>query len=349
MNIPKKVQSFFGTYDQDTYHVKLEKWFKHYKAHSGDYVLVTLGDFVRKNFLLEIEPKENLNQDLLHVRNQQLADIFFDMLEESRDERLYINIGIPTAYARMPDKRGYPPDPVIKIIENDPRMDWFGMDIRYSDAPPDFLGRFEAEEMGISITPPELDHSRAEGEQVYRFRAALKYRKGLWRKIEIQGAQTLAEFNTGLMHAFNHDWDHMGGFWKMVPRGGSTKRKRYREVDIGSVNPLGEGDGAERSIAGLGLNSGDRLKYVYDFGDWIEHEITLEAITPPEPEVIYPRVVDQNKPRYRYCETCKERDRKTKATRVCFTCSNEEQREVLICEDCLDENHEDHYVEKYVY
>jgi hypothetical protein len=141
----------------------------------------------------------------------------------------------------------------------------------------------------------------------------------------------------------------MGGFWKMVPRGGSTKRKRYREVDIGSVNPLGEGDGAERSIAGLGLNSGDRLKYVYDFGDWIEHEVTLEAITPPEPEVIYPRVVDQNKPRYRYCETCKERDRKTKATRVCFTCSNEEQREVLICEDCLDENHEDHYVEKYVY
>jgi hypothetical protein len=45
---------------------------------------------------------------------------------------------------------------------------------------------------------------------------------------------------------------------------------------LGNVDPLGEGSGAQIRIAGLGLQIGDRLKYVYDFGDWIEHKITLE-------------------------------------------------------------------------
>ena len=40
---------------------------------------------------------------------------------------------------------------------------------------------------------------------------------------------------------------------------------------------------------GLGLAPGDELKYVYDFGDWIEHKITLEAITEPQADVKYPR------------------------------------------------------------
>ena len=45
-----------------------------------------------------------------------------------------------------------------------------------------------------------------------------------------------------------------------------------------NVDPLGEGSGAQIRIAGLGLQTGDRLKYVYDFGYWIEHEITLEKV-----------------------------------------------------------------------
>ena len=56
-------------------------------------------------------------------------------------------------------------------------------------------------------------------------------------------------------------------------------------------------------LPGLGLALGDELKYVYDFGDWIEHRITLEAITEPQPDVKYPRVLGQNKPQYQDCET----------------------------------------------
>jgi hypothetical protein len=138
----------------------------------------------------------------------------------------------------------------------------------------------------------------------------------------------------------------MGGFWKRVRRGST---RRYREIDLGSVNPLGEGSGAHQRIAGLGLAPENTLKYVYDFGDWIEHLITLEEIVEPEEGAEYPRIVERNRPRRRYCEECKAKECKTVATWICVECSNREQRQVLVCEDCLMINHEDHYAEEILY
>jgi predicted amidophosphoribosyltransferase len=65
--------------------------------------------------------------------------------------------------------------------------------------------------------------------------------------------------------------------------------------------------------------------------------------------VKYPRIVGQNKPKYRYCQSCQAKGRKTVATWVCIDCSNDQQKEVLVCEDCLYEKHEDHYAEEILY
>lgn len=69
--------------------------------------------------------------------------------------------------------------------------------------------------------------------------------------------QTLAEFDAVLREAFEHDvFDHLGGFWKLVRRG---QTKRCREIELGTVDPLGKGDGAVRRVAGLQLRLGDEL------------------------------------------------------------------------------------------
>jgi hypothetical protein len=262
---------------------------------------------------------------------------------------LMLRTAIPTAYARLPEKMICSPNSVGQIIAQDDRMVYDGWHIVYADSQPSLLERIMADELGISTVPAPIKFSADEGQQIYRFKIALKYRKGLWRKIEIQGEQTMAEFNNIIMNAFNYDWDHMGGFWKLVPRRTGSKRTRYREVDIGSVNPLREGDGADNPIAGLELSVGDRLKYVYDFGDWIEHEITLEAIEKPQTDLEYPRITAQNKPRYQYCQNCKKINRKTIATWICFTCSNKMQVDVLVCEDCLNNNHSEHFADEIIY
>jgi len=89
------------------------------------------------------------------------------------------------------------------------------------------------------------------------------------------------------MDIFQHDFAHMAGFWQYVPRG---KGKRYREIEIATINPLGGGEGADIPIVALELKTGDKLKYVYDFG--IDHIIELEKIIESQKKIKYPREIN---------------------------------------------------------
>ena len=47
-----------------------------------------------------------------------------------------------------------------------------------------------------------------------------------------------------------------------------------------------------------------RAAIQYDFGDWIEHRLTLEEVAALEKGATYPRIVAQNEPQYQYCQAC---------------------------------------------
>lgn len=324
----------------------LSAWYKKNRVQRDDSLLVTIVDWEAHRFRLTHEAARERKRRRAEIeqRNQELADYLFETLEAARSERIWGREAILTAYARLFRSGEYPGDHWLEVVEQDGRMQWTGTDICYTEARSLFdrilmepgTPRVEA----VSFTPEQ-------GEQIYQFKAALAYRKGLWRRIEIQGKQTLVDFDSELRDAFQHDSsDHLSGFWKLVRRGRS---RRFREVDLGNINPFGEGEAADLAIAGLELAVGQELKYVYDFGDWIDHRLTLEAITEPQPGVVYPRIIDKSKPRHRYCRHCKAKGKKTVATWICIDCSNYEQEDVLVCEECLVAHHEDHYADEVLY
>ncbi|MFQ5855325.1 MAG: hypothetical protein ACE5LU_06755 [Anaerolineae bacterium] len=342
VTLEQEVQTILGRSTYEIPAFDLGDWFRASRVRGHDSVLVTVEDWETGHFRLEHEPARRRRQEEIEGKNQELAGLVFEMLEAAHSEFLFANMAITTAYARMSDPRGYPGDHWVEVIARDPRMMWDGATIRYAD----YRSPFEVL-LGEEETLPEDPFSPAEARQIYRFKVALQYRPGLWRRIEIQGGQTLAELDGILRHAFQHDpTDHLGGFWKRIRRGTG---RRFREVDLGDIDPLGEGSGADLHVAGLGLQPGDELKYVYDFGDWIEHRIILEEVDAPEERAEYPRIVAQNRPRYRYCEHCKAEDRKTVADWICIECSNAQQRSVMVCEDCLDARHEYHFAEEVLY
>ena len=129
---------------------------------------------------------------------------------------------------------------------------------------------------------------------------------------------------------------------------GSGKSTRYREVDIGTVEPMGGGEGSATKIAGLELSVRDQLKYVYDFGDWIEHRLALEAIEAPQSNVKYPREVARNQPEYVYCVECQKKEKQKVAKWVCLSCTEDSGQETWLCEKCADK-HEEHYLEEILY
>lgn len=352
--VKKKVKGFFGTSEEIFYYCHISDWLRAHKFDPKDYLLFTILD--RENGVLKIEHElyKQIDAELLESRNRLLADILYELLENSSHERIFLSKALPTAYARLPEKDGYPPYHWIMLLADNERMETNGWDIVYRDGEKSMLDTLFEEVSGNKPKPPKKSVSKEQKEQVYRFKAELKHRPRIWRLIEIQGKDTLSDFNRILVDVFDHDFDHLGGFWKLVQRGAREGAKRgtarYREVDLGNVDPFGGGDGADVTIAELELAVGNRMKYVFDFGDWIEHVLTLESIEPPQPNAEYPREAKRNTLQYANCVECLKKGKETTAIYVCLTCTKNPEEERLLCKDCV-EKHEskDHYVEKILY
>ncbi|HVM71037.1 MAG TPA: hypothetical protein VMT91_04710 [Anaerolineales bacterium] len=348
-SVTEKVKSAFGTYNNTVWYADLKDWFRDRKVYPKAYLLFTILDWQSGVFQLEHEPYAKRDSALLQQRNQLLVDLFWGMLENTAWEELLTHEAVPTVYARLPEKSGYPPDHWMVALEKDKRMDVTDWSIRYSDGKGSMLDEMMREINGESRNIPAVPFSREQGKLIYRFKVQLKHQPKIWRTVETQGSQTLVDLNNVIVMAFHHDSEHMGGFWKLVPRQATSRGvMRYREVDLGDVNPLGEGSGAEIKIAELDLTKGDKLKFVYDFGDWIEHVLTLEEIEPPQAKADYPHEVARNKPRYVYCVECEKKGKQTIAKWLCVQCSQGPDDEVLLCEKCA-RKHEDHYLDEILY
>ncbi len=183
--------------------------------------------------------------------------------------------------------------------------------------------------------------ARGVPDNVYTFRVALKHNKGRWRTFEILGKQTLGDFDAVIRDAFDYDtFDHLSEFYP---------GKVWGSEGFGEIYPDGTGPGSLHRIESLLLAEGGRLEYVYDFGDSVQHVITLEKVTSALSADVasgrYPLMVARSKTRGRYCVTCKEKGRKAAATCVCIDCSNETMRPAYLCDSCADSGHDEHHVE----
>lgn len=322
------------------------EWFNKLRPQRGDSLLVTVQDWESRTFLIAYEPKRKRDVGAIQRLNREFSDILFTMLEESRDRNIFLHQVIPDVFVRLSDPRGYPGNNWREIVESDQRLKSDGRVLKYpEDVPP-----FERMLLTDAEQLPWINDSYKPAHQndIYRFKAMLGSTLSIWRIIEIKTGQTFSELDEILRKAFNHDtFDHMGGFWKLIPRGKS--KKKFREVEIGDINPFGEGTAADLRVGGLDLKPGDYLQYVYDFGDWIEHQIILESVGSAEEGKTYPGIVEKNKPKYEYCVDCERKDKQAVAMWICIACSDKKQKDILICKSCLDENHEEHWAEEMIY
>jgi hypothetical protein len=320
-------------------------WFQHIQPRRGDSLLVTIQDWDNKTYLLELEPQKRKQIKEAERINREFSDILYGMLEESPRGYISSNQVILDAYMRLSNPRGYPGDNWHDVVARDKRVQFDGILIQYAEDLSPFDGMMLEEDEPLPWIKDT--YTKKESNQVYRFKVLLGSNPSIWRVIEMKAEHTFADLDRAIRQAFGHDtFDHLGGFWKLIPRGKS--RKRFREVEIGDVNPMEEGSAADLHIGGVDLKSGDLMKYVYDFGDWIEHEIQLEGISAAEAGKSYPVEVARNEPKYQYCVVCKSKGKETIATSICLQCSTEKKL-VVLCDDCAFEKHEGHYVEEIVY
>jgi hypothetical protein len=94
----------------------------------------------------------------------------------------------------------------------------------------------------------------------------------IWRRIAMAGEATLEDFSHYILNSVEFDHDHLDQFTYQAPNG--------RKMTV--TQPWADGSPStdEVQIGSLPLNEGSMMEYVFDFGDWWQFQIQLEAIEP---------------------------------------------------------------------
>lgn len=114
--------------------------------------------------------------------------------------------------------------------------------------------------------------------QIYQLRIALcEVSPPVWRRVLVPGGYTLDRLHKVIQYAMGWHDLHLHSF----EIGGEA----YGEPDpAGELAIRDELDARLDAVAG----KGDTFRYTYDFGDWWEHEITVEDVLTADPEERYP-------------------------------------------------------------
>jgi hypothetical protein len=126
----------------------------------------------------------------------------------------------------------------------------------------------------VSARPP------SRGRNIHRLKVSLRGAKPpIWRRFEVPSHITLERLHRVIQASFGWQDYHLHVF--------ETTAGRY-----GTPDPDGDADNfndAYKKLSAVADWPGDRLRYVYDFGDYWELDIVVEAVLLAESGVAYPR------------------------------------------------------------
>ncbi len=139
--------------------------------------------------------------------------------------------------------------------------------------------------------------AKAREVSVIRLKVALKFRKSIWRRIEIRSDQTLHDLHSAIFNAFDRYDEHLYSFYfpnpKAPPRSGRRGMIEYTnsEMAFGYDDDAETRSTARTALGSLRLSAKKTFEYLFDFGDCWEHLITVESTGGVVGDDRYPTVV----------------------------------------------------------
>lgn len=119
------------------------------------------------------------------------------------------------------------------------------------------------------------------GRQLYQFKVTLHgVSPQIWRRIQVWEDYTLDQLHRVLQVAMGWENYHLYEF----RIGGAMYRDPHPENEPEILN-------AKRTRLCNVLSGGAEFEYIYDFGDYWQHDLVLESVLLPSPDSLYPRCV----------------------------------------------------------
>ena len=123
-------------------------------------------------------------------------------------------------------------------------------------------------------------------DQIYQFKISLRDTKPpIWRRIQVPSDYTFRDLHVAIQDAMGWCDYHLHEFKMKDPATGETVEIGIPDEDM-MVPDANSGWGTR--IAHFYTPENPRALYIYDFGDYWEHEVILEKILPRGENVMYP-------------------------------------------------------------
>jgi len=123
-----------------------------------------------------------------------------------------------------------------------------------------------------------------EGEHIFKVSIDNLPIDSVWRRIGISGDQELEELSNAILEAFDFDNDHLYQF--------TYKNRKGISVEVYAPQFDEDSCTTEVCIGEMGLNPGDALLYVYDYGDQWEFTLILEKIDEKNKNISTPVILE---------------------------------------------------------
>jgi hypothetical protein len=115
----------------------------------------------------------------------------------------------------------------------------------------------------------------------------------LYRDIEILSRDTLADLARAIIEAYDFDMDHAYGFYSALKGNLARSPVKYELfVDMEDFGGESDAGSVERTrIADVFSQIGQKMTFLFDYGDEWRFTVTLKAQNPKGNGVKYPRVI----------------------------------------------------------
>lgn len=154
-----------------------------------------------------------------------------------------------------------------------------------------FLPLFEKGELEQTLPRKKIEFVDA----TYIFKVSLA--KSLWRRIEVAGEHTLLDLHYAIQEAYDFDDDHLYSFF--------MDGERWSDESFSSLDDEEGPFVDEVCIGELGLSVGQRILYLFDYGDEWRFGVELEEVRTEGSRPSHPKIVEEkgkNPEQYQYYE-----------------------------------------------
>lgn len=120
-------------------------------------------------------------------------------------------------------------------------------------------------------------------EGMYIFKVSLGE---VWRQIAIYSDLTLEDLTDAILVSFDFDRDHLYSYY--------YKDLFGNMIEVNSPNSFDEPFTTDVLIGEISIHVGKSMKFLYDFGDNWEFQVTLEEIRQERKKLKYPKIIDEH-------------------------------------------------------